>query len=478
MNATCIANMKRVLSLRVSTRTAFTLLEVMVSLGLGVSLLALAIFAQNNMSEVSARTSALAGIYSQASVIMSKLEDDFSKVHPAVAVRIDRQADAQACIFMRSLPMGGNSKPGNWAGSVDRRFHLLTWVSWDFSPEFGLRRGASPKEKLVGYFDANGEDVEEGRTIYFRDSGTSNQTQLNETAVLGRAAIAVREMKYFDNKGDAENVTVPRSDAQLFAYFWLDSAMGQKYNDLMAANYPFYTRGNTGVLRNDGVTKDYAAQLPAPNDGWKFKVDLNNDDVYDDADANDVLDVAYDYKRENFNKDKILLLGVEGEPDNHDYPSQMDRVMDSVELFEMQWIDNAGNEIQAAVGTTDIEGVHLDANLYRPKAGGYSSVDQRTDLSDAERNGIEGLIDGERQDVLDARPNKVRITFVMHNAPEDSNAAVIDPDSEPGSMNLIRSEFYNTSNVPLVDRSHELMKRYIESHGFVAVVITQVIDVP
>ena len=80
--------------------------------------------------------------------------------------------------------------------------------------------------------------------------------------------------------------------------------------------------------------------------------------------------------------------------------------------------------------------------------------------------------------MIDLRPRKVTISYILHDAPEDSNMAIIDPDAEFHTINYIRSQFYDVAKIPIADRSHELFKRLIEGNGYTAVIMQQVVYFP
>ena len=460
--------------MRQRMHSAFTLVEVLTAMGIGLGIMAIALFAQQNMTTVTNQASSLASLYLQSNMIMAKVRDDFSYIQPNTAMRVSidvSDPNKQQCIFMFNLARGGNAQDVNGGWDEDRRSHLLQWVVWDFDPAHGLRRGATA-------------DNLSGRIIdSFFSENTGQQfdarwDQLRETFAVARRPIPVREMKYFLNQGDFTDLAQTKPEAQLFPYLWFDENAGETYNDrYLPITHPTYELGNAGYLSTDITAKYYAAKLPPPNDGWDLRLDSNGDNIPEDANADGIPDSGYDNRRAYYTKDRYFVLGVPGDEENPYYPDRRDRVASNVELFEMEFERIDGSIIP--IGDTDIDGFHMDANLYRPDDAGYAPIDPATSANlAAEINTVRTFIEAERQELIDARPRKVTLTYVIHDMPEQPGSPVIDADAELDTINYVRSEFYNTANVPVVDRSHELFKRMIERAGHTAIIIKQVVYFP
>ncbi len=454
---------------------AFTLIEVLIAMGIAMALITMSAYAQINFSDATERSLALASLDLQASTLVKKMRDDFAGMQPHCAAHFHISGTADPEIinhltFMRGVAFEmdeftrpedlwnsynvSTAKAGQW-------FHDLVWVRWQFDEEHGLRRAVSPK--LEGLVKERGGDKTRGKgdSSYFYNARSFGRELSLPTNMNGKAVVPQRLYKDFDNFGDSENPLTPVATAQVNAwiydwkagsgvpsYFGITSGFyfdGEPYMDYLpmynTAEDQHYFLGNNAPIANA-----YASSLPYPNRPDEHHPGLP------------VL----------MNKNRLDLLGVPGDEDNAFYPTQLALVHSGVELFEMQLLlaDNSVLKKSATTLTQEIDGVRLTPGVYLPA----SASGQRSTMA------------GERLYTLGKRPKLLRITFIMHNMPidptrpykEDPLAADF-PGEDNTSIHYLRHVFYD--QLTSADQTAATFKRMIEAAGYTAIEVQQSIAV-
>lgn len=448
--------------MRPDQRKAFTLIELLMAMGIAVTMIAIAAYAQLNITNTTERSLAMAALDLRSSALVKKLREDFAGMQPhcALNVHISGGSDPEFLshlTFMSGIPFEMSDK-GISSGSykvssakTDQWYHDLVWVRWQFDEHKGLRRGMSARlEGIV----KNKHHAGKGDNSYFWNTPDPLPANLN-----GKAVIPQREYKYFDNFGDFENRSSQEAGAQVNAWIYNWDATSHSY--FGANNSWFWTRNPKRDVQpffnrsepkhffqgNETPIPDaYAAALPWPN---------RPDETHPG------LPVLY-------HKNRLDLLGVPGDEDNPYYPSQLATVSSGVELFTVSVELRDGTLLERGASTTleEIDGLRMTPGHYRPGS----------------TSGPRSTSDGEADYTRHRRPRILRVSFLMHNLlidptrpyKEDPMAADF-PGEDMSSIHYLRYVFYD--ELAPADQTMSTFRRMIEAAGGTVIEVHQAIMV-
>lgn len=454
-----------------SRRCGLTLVEILVSLAIFVSLIAIATFVHNNVSAATERTLTLLQLHHEGTAIMQRLREDLANSQPQTAMHL---ADHHIT-FMSSHGQGLSSEQSHGGVPSGYYAHDLTWVRWQWDRQ-GLRRAASP---IIPMGTA---------TV-----GIANHDHRKHMGGSNRAGTPAHPQQFFgyfqpptlpDDSRDPDHITdIDAYRSTLEPLPGLDLPTMHFYRPAKLWWHPGHgqdrhrgTPGSILAVGQGGLTEE------SPDSGDLTSVSFVSTPSIagDDASTGEFAFSLVNPSGHSANRDRLHLLGTHPDQAYGDYPSKLSLVSRQVtnmriHLFADTWTP-AGDRIARS---GDLDSVLFTSSPDTPlTTGSYSGLPRTpsravpigsTRIRPANANDPEAS-----SAPFSQRPVRVEISFVMH----DVDPAAVDELDRDNDGDRKEPRIRALIDMLGPDPDNETLKRHLEAEDQVAVVFTMAVALP